>query len=125
MSNSSTREYYQLKIVGLNNECCGPFVKKGDILRLVETKVMVNGKEERAAKAIRVSSDDGCVVGYASIITLCNPDFHRKLMRGESPLVRVELVFKETGKGYNRAKIHEKGLSAYCNYVDRDITAEE
>ena len=56
MANSSTREYYQLKIVGLNNECCGPFVKKGDILRLVETKVMVNGKEERAAKAIRVSS---------------------------------------------------------------------
>jgi hypothetical protein len=125
MANPSTSKY-AVKIVGLKNECCGPFVKKYDILRLVDTKIMVDGKEQRAAKAVRVSSEeDGCVVGYASIITLCNPDIHRRLMRGESPLVRVEEIFMEKGKAYNRAKDHEKGFSAHCNFVDPDITVEE
>jgi hypothetical protein len=120
-----------LEIVGLNSatngrSCsqhpvCGQEVKVGDILRLVECIVEVNGQVEDAVKCVRImDGSDGCTVAFIPRAFMKVP----KLRKNINKFAIVKEVYKDSDSTYKRRK-SQKNLEMAGVVLLSEITRDE
>lgn len=111
-----------LEIVGLSSftngrscsihEVCGLHVCVGDVLRLKETQVSVNGVIEPAICCVRVDRGvDGCTVAFVPRMMATQ----ERVKQHINQFVMVQELYNDSPSTYKRSKSHQNlGMASVC-----------
>jgi hypothetical protein len=120
-----------LEIVGLNSHSngrycsvhavCGDHVRVGDVLRLVETVVTVDGHLEDAVKLVKITDGgEGCTVAFIPRLQINLPIVRRNINK----FCVVKELYKNSTNTYKRTKSHRHiGMAGVVllNEIDRNV----
>ena len=121
-----TRSIKKIEIVGLTangngrscetHECCGENVAVGDVLRLRQAIVSVNGNLEKCLKVVRIVEDaEKCIVGFVPRVIISKV---LKDVEGDNRFVEVTEIYNDSMNTYKRRKSHLNKGMALCAFID-------
>ena len=124
-------DVYAVEIVGLNgsdngrtctkHEACGTYVNEGQVLRMKEAIVTINGSLQRSIKFVAIDDmTESCTVGFAGKAT------HQRLreLGKVNKFVVVEKLYDKSENTFERRKSHTNKGMARCRILHQTFSVQ-